>query len=225
MGKRLNDWNEWLRFPIVYIIQNAILYKKKGNNNRRESCVISNFKGKDFNHIGIQNKMNKTKFNKPLLLTVLMLAIILVMAASVNAAPNKKNKHAVKPKPSSNKMQVEEPSASTQRSTSLSQSEKNSKSKHAPAIGLSPDQKVAFGERKEKMQQMITLITKKRLAIQAAKPEARVALTRELHRMILEQDAQAATVSQARVLAPLSPTPGTLSPSTPIPTVKTVVTP
>jgi hypothetical protein len=119
-----------------------------------------------------------------------------------------KIKTAVKPdmkaKPAAGQMQVEEPSLAAvpapERDAKISKAQRNR------ARGLTAEQKQAFRERKEKMQEMITLITEKRRALQAAKPEERAALARELHSLILEKDPDAgvstATASTARVLPP-----------------------
>jgi len=109
----------------------------------------------------------------------------------------------LKAKPSAGQMQVEEPSVGASANPPILHSAKISKEQRAPARGLSADQKQAFHDRKEKMQRMITLITEKRRALQAAKPEERAALALELHRMILDRDPDGLTVTgQARVSGP-----------------------
>ena len=80
-----------------------------------------------------------------------------------------------KSKPAAGPMKAEEPSDSGVRNREV-KSAKISKAQHTPALGLTAEQKQAFRERKEKMQDMIALITEKRRALQAAKPDERAAL-------------------------------------------------
>jgi hypothetical protein len=111
------------------------------------------------------------------------------------AKPKPKTKAAPAP------MQVDEPSvkATPKRTKKISKTQKNR------PRGLSAEQKLAFRVRKEKMQEMITLITEKRRAFQATKPEERALLAKELHSMILEREPEVAVTSQARVTPALKP--------------------
>ena len=104
-----------------------------------------------------------------------------------------------KSKPSAGPMKVEEPSDSGIRNRDV-KNVKISKEQRALARGLTAEQKQAFRDRKEKMQEMIALITEKRQALQAAKPDERAALARELHSLILEKEPAGMDITgQARV--------------------------
>lgn len=141
-----------------------------------------------------------------------VLAGLLAVGAAFGDA-KAKTKPEAKAKASAGQMQVEEPSVGTPAAPAIVHSAKISKEQRAPARGLSAEQKQAFRDRKEKMQQMITLITEKRRALQAAKPEERAALARELHSMILERDPEGlALTGQARVAAPSPEKPAVNAP-------------
>ncbi len=100
-------------------------------------------------------------------------------------------------------MKVEEPSEKA----ISSHSAKNVKLERNRVRGLSSEQKKAFRERKEKMQQMVTVITEKRRALQAAKPEERAALARELHSLILERDPEGLGASGTARVDPSTKSP------------------
>src|SRR5262245_30504007 len=85
----------------------------------------------------------------------------------------------------SSDMQVEEPGLARVAPPILPDQEH--KDWKANPDGLTQAQKDALKERQDRMKQMISLIQEKRKAIQAAKPEDKAALARELHSLILEK--------------------------------------
>jgi hypothetical protein len=117
-----------------------------------------------------------------------------INSAKVKVKLNVKQK--VKQKSSAGPMQVDQPSVKS----SPTRTTKALKAKRAPARGLTAEQKLAFRVRKEKMQSMIALINEKRRAMEAAKPNERAALARELHSMILEREPTSGSINtHARV--------------------------
>jgi len=68
--------------------------------------------------------------------------------------------------------------------------------------GLTEEQKRAFRERKDQMQEMMALIKEKRLAMRDAEPGKRAVLARELHNLILEEGDYGNEASAAARSAP-----------------------
>src|SRR5690606_35930539 len=68
--------------------------------------------------------------------------------------------------------------------------------------GLTQEQKRAFRERKDQMQEMMALIKEKRMAMRDAEPGKRAVLARELHNLILEEGDYGNQASAAARSAP-----------------------
>lgn len=96
------------------------------------------------------------------------------------------------------KMQVAEPKAG--RAPAADGGSKAWQVSHAK--GLTEEQKQAFRDRKDRMQNMMALIKEKRMAMRDAEPERRAALAKELHNLILEEEGQGQAASSAARTAP-----------------------
>lgn len=121
--------------------------------------------------------------------TVWLLAAGLAMAGESTAQPDS----------ASQSMQVEEPGIASLGPVNPDGERAGWDEKEKDRQDLTPEQKQALEERRQRVKEMTLLIQEKREAIRTAKDGERQALTQELHNLVIEGDAgEKGDLSQAR---------------------------